>query len=230
MDFSIQQIYAMFAMLTASAVAGLFFYCIGLRTGQTTGYEHGRKTAALHWRKLLKVKQESNDELRAELATRHGELFALRQNIKSEAFDHAKTVDYLQRQFASAPFNEDDRDVLSAVHGKLLLAANTFDALDSPDQARFSRDLQAKVGDIINRITAAQATDVKHPDSELIDWLENDASVDFDLERCTISFVASPGSEIGITNIRDLLKTAKFDSESMAFDQILLEAEQETAA
>lgn len=98
MELTTPLINGFFAMLTAAALAGLIFYCIGLRTGRGAGYELGRETSAKHWRKLLQAKRESNDDLREQLDRRSRELMALRDNFQAEADDHARFSRHLQAQ------------------------------------------------------------------------------------------------------------------------------------
>lgn len=174
--FTTAQIYSIFAALSCAALAGFIFYCIGLRTGKAAGYELGRETSANHWRKLLDAKRIKLEEVSTTAGNRLRELLTLRNNIKAEAEDHAKVErGLLNRLAAAAPLSDEDHAVLLAVGAKLELAAGTFAGLGSHDQARFSRHLQAQVLDIADRIKKAQANTQPHPDSELIDWLNDNA-------------------------------------------------------
>lgn len=223
-----------FAMLTVAALAGLLFYCIGLRSGRGAGFELSRESAAKHWRKLLEAKRESNADLREQLDRRSRELMTLRDNIKAESDDHAKVErGLLQRLAAAAPLSDEDLAVLLAVASKLELAADTFAGLNSPDHARFSRHLQAQVQDMAARIKKAQANTQPHPDSELIEWLDENATVHFDLETAELRFQAFPNDWVPfVDDLRTLLRKAKADSEDL--DQhgaeVLRLAAQEAAA
>lgn len=217
MDFTTQQLYAVFAMITTSALAALIFYCLGMRTGKGAGFEQGRETAAARWRKLLDSKKAKNDELHEQLQARTREAMTLRENIRAEGADHAQVErGLLQRLAAAAPLSDEDLAVLLAVAGKLELAASTFSGLNSPDHARFSRHLQAQVLDMASRIKKAQATTQPHPDSELIDWLDEDATVHFDLETAELRFQAFPTDWLPfVDDLRSLLRQAKADSDAI---------------
>ncbi len=176
MELTTQQLYALFAMLSTSALAALIFYCIGLRTGKAAGYEQGRETSANHWRKLLDSKRIKLEEATTNAGNRLRELLTLRENIKAEAEDHAKVErGLLNRLAAAAPLSDEDHAVLLAVGAKLELAADTFAGIGAPDHARFSRHLQAQVLDMADRIKKAQANTQPHPDTELIEWLNDHA-------------------------------------------------------
>lgn len=174
--FTTPQIYGIFAALSCAALAGFVFYCIGLRTGKAAGYEQGRETSANHWRKLLDAKRIKLEEVSTTAGNRLRELLTLRNNIKAEAEDHAKVErGLLNRLAAAAPLGDEDHAVLIATGAKLELAAGTFAGLGSHEHARFSRHLMAQVLDIADRIKKAQANTQPHPDSELIEWLNNHA-------------------------------------------------------
>lgn len=182
------QIYGLFAMLTAALIAGIIFYCIGLRTGQAAGYELGRETSGRYWRKLLKAKTAVVEDLATTADIRLRELLTQRDNLKAEAADHAQVErGLLQRLAAAAPLSDEDLAVLLAVANKLDLAADTFAGLNSHDHARFSRQLQAQVLDMLDRLKLAQANTKPHPDSELIEWLnENGVHYDPDMSLVQI--------------------------------------------
>ena len=233
MELTTPQIYAIFAMLTTSALAALVFYSIGLRTGRGAGYELGRESATTHWRKLLDAKRDSNAELREQLDRRGREAMTLRDNIKAEAAEHAKAEHLLlQRLAAAAPLSEEDLAVLLAVAEKLGLAADTFADLSSHDHARFSRHLQAQVLDIAARVKHAQANAQPHPDSELLDWLDENALVHFDPETAELRFPTYHPEESGYDTLRDLLREAIANNETIARNhgELLQAAAQEAAA
>jgi hypothetical protein len=217
MELTTQQLYALFAMLSTSALAAFIFYCIGLRTGKAAGYEQGRETSANHWRKLLESKRIKLEEATTNAGNRLRELLTLRENIKAEAEDHAKVErDLLNRLAAAAPLSDEDHAVMLAVGAKLELAADTLAGINAPDHARFSRHLQAQVLDIAERIKKAQANTQPHPDSELIDWLDENATVHFDLETAELRFQAFPTNWLPfVDDLRTLLRQAKADSDGI---------------
>uniref|UniRef100_A4XZH1 Uncharacterized protein n=1 Tax=Ectopseudomonas mendocina (strain ymp) TaxID=399739 RepID=A4XZH1_ECTM1 len=220
MELTTPQIYGIFAALSCAAIAGLIFYCIGLRSGKATGYEQGHNVAKNYWRKIVGNVRADLGEARDLLDARTREMAALRQSIEQETADHGKVErDLLNRLAAAAPLSDEDHAVLIAVVAKLELAADTFAGLNSPDHARFSRHLQAQVLDIADRIKKAQANTQPHPDSELIEWLEASAEVSFDLEQARITFgydLTQPHPIVD--DIRSVVRHAMEQSERQGFD------------
>lgn len=214
--FTTAQIYSIFAALSCAAIAGLIFYCIGLRTGKAAGYEQGRETSANHWRKLLDAKRIKLEEVSTTAGNRLRELLTLRENIKAEAEDHAKVErDLLNRLAAAAPLGDEDHAVLIATGAKLELAAGTFAGLGSHEHARFSRHLMAQVLDIADRIKKAQANTQPHPDTELIEWLDENATVHFDLETAELRFQAFAEHHPLVDDLRTMLRQAMADSDDI---------------
>lgn len=174
--FTTAQIYGIFAALSCAAIAGFIFYCIGLRTGRDAGEKQGKEQARAACEELLQHHIAEVEDLRTQLDARTREAMALRNNIKAEAEDHAKVErGLLNRLAAAVPLSDEDHTVLLAVVAKLELAADTFAGLNAHDHARFSRHLQAQVLDMAERIKKSQANAQSHPDSELIDWLNDHA-------------------------------------------------------
>ena len=174
--FTTAQIYSIFAALSCAAIAGFIFYCIGLRAGRDAGEKQAKVQADVAYEGLLQASNQQEHHLRARLDARTREAKCLMENIKAEAEDHAKVErGLLNRLAAAAPLSDEDHAVLLAVGAKLELAADTFAGLGSHDHARFSRHLMAQVLDIADRIKKAQANTQPHPDSELIEWLNDHA-------------------------------------------------------
>ncbi|WP_395503071.1 hypothetical protein [Ectopseudomonas mendocina] len=176
MELTTPQIYGIFAALSCAAIAGFIFYCIGLRAGRDAGEKQGKEQARAACEELLQHRIAEAEDLRSQLDARTREAMTLRNNIKAEAEDHAKVErGLLNRLAAAAPLSNEDHAVLLAVGAKLELAADTFAGINSPDHARFSRHLMAQVLDIADRIKKAQANAQPHPDTELIEWLNDHA-------------------------------------------------------
>lgn len=179
MELTTPQIYGIFAALSCAAVAGFIFYCIGLRAGRDAGEKQGKEQARAACEEVLQHRIAEAEDLRSQLDARTREAMTLRNNIKAEAEDHAKVErGLLNRLAAAAPLSDEDHAVMLAVGAKLELAAGTFAGLGSHDHARLSRHLMAQVLDIADRIKKAQANAQPHPDSELIEWL-NDHTVHY---------------------------------------------------
>lgn len=218
MELTTPQIYGFFAMLTAAAIAGLIFYCIGMRTGRQAStdiieaLEQSKTNLGNTTAKLTAELIEVNRTLDA----RESALSKLRQSLIEEQRDHGEVErGLLNRLAAVCRLTTEDHAVLIAMAAKLGLAADTFAGLNAHDHAKSSRLFQAQALDMADRIQKALSNQQPHPDSELIDFLEEEATVDFDLEACTLRFFAAAGTEIGITSIRDLLRNASADSQAM---------------
>lgn len=197
------QIYALFAMLTTAAFAGIVFYCIGLRTGKAAGYEHGRTTAKEYWKDIVVSIRDDLHSARDLLDIRTRETASLRESMQ------LIERDLLQRLAAAAPLTEQDQAVLLATADKLMLASSTFAGLGSHDHARFSCHLMAQVLDIADRIKKAQANAQPHPDSELIDWLEQNAGISLDCRTATLYFDCDPAELNPVTNtLREIVRHA----------------------
>ena len=176
MELTTPQIYGIFAALSCAAIAGFIFYCIGLRAGRDAGEKQAKEQARAACEELLQHRIAEAEDLRSQLDARTREAMTLRNNIKAEAEDHAKVErGLLNRLAAAAPLSDEDHAVMLAVGAKLELAAGTFAGLGSHDHARFSRHLVAQVLDIADRIKKAQANAQPHPDTELIEWLNDHA-------------------------------------------------------
>lgn len=222
------QIYGLFAMLTAAAFAGIVFYCIGLRTGRDAGETQAKEQARAACEELLQHRIAEAEDLRNQLDARTREAMTLRDNIKAESEDHAKVErGLLNRLAAAAPLSDEDHAVMLAAGAKLELAAGTFAGLGSHDHARFSRHLMAQVLDIADRIKKAQANAQPHPDSELIDWLEQTAGIGFDFETATLYFDCDPAELNPVTNtLREIVRHAMHQAEREDLDD---EAQEQAA-
>lgn len=209
MELTTPQIYGIFAALSCAAIAGFIFYCIGLRTGKGAGYELGRATAKDYWTKIVGHIRADLGEARDLLDIRTRDTASLR-----EAMQHIER-DLLQRLAAAAPLTEQDQAVLLAVADKLLLAGSTFAGIGAPDHARASSHLMAQVLDMTDRLKIAQANTKPHPDSELIDWLDENATLHFDLETAELRFQAFAEEHPITDDLRSLLRKAKADSDDI---------------
>lgn len=223
MELTNPQLYALFAIAISMIVLGGIAYCLGLKTGHAAGQEHMRATGLRDWKRRY---QQLHDDKQAQgldlaeakrlLDCQTRELATLRRNIQAEAEEHGKVeLGLLQRLAAATPLTDEDQATMEAIAAKLELAASTFAGLGSGDHARFARQLQQYALNMAQRLKAAQANTKPHPDTELIEWLESDATVDFDLETATLRFQSFPGSEAGISSVRALLRQAKADSEEI---------------
>lgn len=216
MELTTPQIYGIFAALSCAAIAGFIFYCIGLRTGRDAGEKQAKEQADVAYEGLLQASNQQEHYLRTRLDARTREAKCLMENIKAEAEDHAKVErGLLNRLAAAAPLSDEDHAVMLAVGAKLELAASTFAGMGAHDHARFSRHLMAQVLDIADRIKKAQANAQPHPDTDLLDWLDVNALVNFDLETAELRFPAYHATEAGYDTLRDLLREAMANNEAI---------------
>lgn len=216
MELTNPQLYALFGAAIAVLILIGITYCAGLSTGKSAGYEQGRMAATNHWRSIYTETRDERLEALDKLDKSLREAVALRRKIQAEADEHAELErGLLQRLAAAAPLSDEDQTTLQAIAAKLELAADTFAGIGVGDHARFARQLAQHALNMAQRLHAAAANTLPHPDSELIDWLEEEATVDFDLETATLRFLCPPGSELGVSSTRALLRQAKADSEQI---------------
>lgn len=216
MELTNPQLYALFGAAIAVLILIGITYCAGLKTGKGAGYEQGREAATDHWRRIYTATRDERLDALDKLDKSLRETVALRRKIQAEADDHAEVErGLLQRLAAAAPFNDEDQATLQAIAAKLELAADTFAGIGVGDHARFARQLAQHALNMAQRLQAAAANTLPHPDSELIEWLDKEATLNFDLESATLRFFCPPGSEINTYTIRTLLRQAKADSEQI---------------
>lgn len=205
--FTTAQIYSIFAALSCAAFSGILFYCLGLRTGNAAGYELGRATAKDYWSKIIGHVRADLGEARDLLDARTREMAALRQSIEQETVDRAEVErDLLNRLAAATPLAAGDHATLLNAAGKLQLAASTFAGIGAHDHAHTCSNLKSQVLEMAAR--AAQANTKPHPDSELIEWL-NDHAVHYipDMSLVQIEMPTTPLATSWPPHIREMLRT-----------------------
>lgn len=198
------QIYGLFAMLTVAAVAGLIFYCIGLRTGRAAGFELGRATSNAYWKKIVGDMRSNLGEARDLLDARTREMATLRQCIEQETADHATAMaklkqqmhfaendregvihdltEELLRQYANRLTNEDWLNLKLAAK-QLGIAANTFTRSGS-NKTNQAAQAYACITALAERVKTildqppctAQMCEHGITDSDIIEWLNNNAA------------------------------------------------------
>lgn len=204
------QIYCLFAMLTVAAIAGLIFYCIGLRTGRQASaniieaLEESRTNLAT----FLASATAELIEVKRTLDAREGALSKLRQSLIEEQRDHGEVErGLLNRLAAVCRLTTEDHAVLVAMAAKLGLAADTFAGFNAHDHAKASRLFQAQALDMADRIQKALANQQPHPDTEIIEWLNTNGDYWGEHDHATLRFdVHSP--EEGFEHLRDVLTLA----------------------
>lgn len=160
MELTTPQIYGFFAMLTAAAVAGLIFYCIGLRTGRQASASiiEALEQSKTNLGNTLADRTADLIEVKRTLDTREGALSKLRQSLIDEQRDHGEVERGLLNRLAAArPLSDEDQAVLIATAEKLGLAADTFAGLNAHDHAKAARLFQAQTLDMAARIKKAIA-------------------------------------------------------------------------
>lgn len=241
--FTTAQIYSIFAALSCAAVAGFIFYCIGLRTGKAAGYEQGHNVAKHYWRKIVGNVRADLGEARDLLDARTREMAALRQSIEQETADHAATLAKLREHMHFAENDRENviRDLLADLQEEsskrltsddwltLKLAAKQLGiaahqvARSGTSKTNQAALAQAQINALAERVKAILDQPPRLceydyqgiTDTDLIEWLDREATVDFDLETCTLRFASYPAGETGIEHVRDLLTKAKTDSDDI---------------
>lgn len=206
MQLTTHQIYALFAITVAVVVLIGITYVAGLRTGRSTGFEQGRTTAANYWRKLLKAKRLANEDIEAQLGRASRQLSAAQCRIE-------EMIAY------PTPLTAADVDTLREAMKLLTLTNPMLAAIDCDRLSRTGQAALANIHNLVERISQAMERDRRHPDAILLDWLEEHASVEFDLENATLRFLSSPGTEIGVESVRELMREAKAESEAIEHSQ-----------
>lgn len=208
MELTTQQIYALFGIGLAVVILIGITYCTAFKTGHSSGWQEGRQAGTNYWRPLFQEKRDERLEALDLLDKRERELATLRRNIQAEADDHAEVErGLLQRLAAAAPFNDEDQATLQAIAAKLELAADTFAGIGVGDHARFARQLAQHALNMAERLRAAAANTLPHPDSELIDWLDKHGTYRGDEETAEVRFPVATHNE-GFSHLRDIVRLA----------------------
>lgn len=241
--FTTAQVYGIFAALSCAAFSGILFYCLGLRNGNAAGYELGRSTAKTYWINRISHIRSDLGEARDLLDARTREMAALRQSIEQETADHAATVAKLREHMHFTENDRENviRDLLAALQEEstkrltsddwltLKLAAKQLGiaahqiARSGTSKTNQAALAQSQVNTLAERVKAILDQPPRLceydyqgiTDTDLIEWLDREATVDFDLETCTLRFASYPAGEAGINHVRELLTKAKTDSDDI---------------
>ncbi|WP_330114895.1 hypothetical protein SA496_01105 [Pseudomonas sp. JS3066] len=211
-----QLIYVLFAALViALALAGIA-YCVGLKTGQGAGFEQGRTTATDYWKPFCRNLRKDLINVEAQLDCRSREIRALRLNIEQETSDHQAVERALREELNAArayALTWDDQQTLIKAVRQLGLAAQQFARSGSTktNHAALHRDALSALA---AKVQAAIDGGAVHPDTELIEWLDREATFWADHETGEIRFLfaASPN---GHEHLRDVLQMAKQQAEEI---------------
>lgn len=222
MELSTTQLIAAAVIIAFTLIALGMALWIGHRAGNAKGYSTGHADGVDFWHPLFQRESRERDEARRLLDCRNREITALRANIRIEADDNAAVIRELHERLASVePLTEEDRATLHGIAGKLTLAAGTFAGMRAHDHARLARAFASYATDLANRPATAQH---RHPDTELIEWLDREATVHTELEYGELRFLLA-GKPEGYNHIRDLLRDAMEQSTEIEQNhQVTLEA------
>lgn len=212
MELSTTQLIAAAVIIAFTLIALGMALWIGHRAGNAKGYSTGHADGVDFWHPLFQRESRERDEAQRLLDCRTRELMALRANVRIEGDEHTATVRDLHRRLASAGgISEEDRATLQAVAEKLLLAANTWAGLRAHDQAQAARIFSAYVAELAERCPSALQD---HPDTDLIEWLDREASFNADFECAELRFMVTTNPE-GHTHIRDVIRRAMRQAEEI---------------
>ncbi|OWP50247.1 hypothetical protein [Pseudomonas nitroreducens] len=212
MELSTTQLTAVAVIVIFALIALGMALWIGHRAGNAKGYSAGYAAGVDYWHPRFQRESRERDEAQRLLDCRTRELLALRANVRIEGDEHTATVRDLLRQLASAGgISEEDRATLQAVAEKLLLAANTWAGLRANDQAQAARIFSAYVAELAQRCPSPLQD---HPDTELIEWLDREASFNADFECAELRFMVTTNPE-GHAHIRDVIRRAMHQAEEI---------------
>lgn len=212
MELSTTQLIAAAVIVVFALIALGMALWIGHHAGNARGYELGRTTATNYLRPLLDQRRDERDEAQRLLDCRTRELMALRANFRIEGDEHTATVrDLLRRLAGAGGISEEDRATLQAVAEKLSLAANTWAGLRANDHAQAARIFSAYVSELAERSPSAPH---EHPDTELIEWLDREASFNADFECAELRFMVTTNPE-GHPHVRDVIRRAMNQAEEI---------------
>lgn len=205
MELTTTQIIAGAIILAFIAIVAATAYWSGRHNGLGEGYSAGRTDASNYWRPLFQQKRGERDETQRLLDCRTRELAALRANIQAEANDHAAVTADLRRRLANTTtLTAEDRAILQGIAAKLTLAADTWSGLRANDHANAARAFANYAAELAARAGLEQH---EHPDTELIEWLDREATAHVELEHGELRFMLA-GKPAGYNHLRDLLRDA----------------------
>lgn len=203
MQLTTPQLYALAVMAGLIVALIGISYVSGLRTGRKAGLEFGSATAANHWSKLLQDKSRARDDAAAELARCSRRLTATQLRLEELAG-------------YPTPLTALDVEMLQESMKLLKLTNPLLEGIKCDSLYRTGTAIQKHIHGLIQRINQAHERDRNHPDLALLDWLEEHATVDFDLETATLRFDCRPGTEAGVESVRALISQAKAESDQGA--------------
>lgn len=212
MELSTTQIIAAVVILAFMAVTVCLAYWAGHTEGSKGEYQHGRIQRGIELQaERLRIEEELAETQRL-LDCRNREIRTLRDNIRIEADDNAAVIRELHDRLTSTqPLTEEDRATLHGIAAKLTIAANTFAGVRAHDHARLARSFAAYATEMANRPAPALQ---RHPDTELIEWLDREASFNADFECAELRFMVTTSPE-GHDHIRDVIRRAMNQAEEI---------------
>ncbi|GBL59218.1 hypothetical protein PCLA_13f0064 [Pseudomonas citronellolis] len=201
MELTTTQIIAGAIILAFIAIVAAIAYW----SGNYNRWGEGYSAASNYWRPLFQQQRDEREETQRLLDCRTREIAALRANIQIEADDHAAVVRDLHRRLANTTtLTAEDRALLQGIAAKLTLAADTWSGLRVNDHAAAARAYADYATELAARAGLEQH---EHPDTELIEWLDREATAHTELEYGELRFMLA-GKTDGYSHIRDLLRDA----------------------
>lgn len=212
------------ALLLAAAYAG------GNRQGRllaaaaeyTNGYEAGKEEQT----KLMATLREHIGQLNSQLAlmsttlahTKEG--YELSQKHLNGALEYCAALQDEAELLMARALNDDD---LTHLHKALALLSSEAKRIQKTGSNKVNR-AQLVHQHLASLHSRASASDWRHPDTELIEWLDRAATVHTELEYAELRFLLA-GKPEGYDHIRDMLRHAmEQDAEIEQNHQAALEA------
>ncbi|AYF88646.1 hypothetical protein D6Z43_16380 [Pseudomonas sp. DY-1] len=217
MELTTEQIYALAVILLVMTALIAAAYCTGLKTGKSAGFEQGRTTATKYWKPFCRNLRKDLLNVEAQLDSRNREARALRLNIEQETSDHKAVERALREELTEArayALTWDDQQTLIKATRQLGLAAQQFARSGSSknNSAAIHRDALSALA---AKVQAAIDSGHVHPDTELIEWLDREATVYGHGEEYVQMHFQLAADPTGYSHIRDVLKLAKQQSEEI---------------
>ena len=196
------QIIAALAIITLIGLAVWAYR--SAQKAQAQGYDLGYDDAKRGHELRLNALQEEAASLALAVANQHTAHRLERDAIIQDA--DARIAIYAR---SANPFNEQDRITLQAAANQLDVAANTYSGLQAGDQVRFARQMQQRLLALVGRLDATlQASDGNVTDSDLIEWLDQQATYWADNNECGELRFPIDSKVEGYNHIREILRDA----------------------
>lgn len=168
-----QQTYALFAIVVCLIILIGITYCAGLKTGSRAAEQKATTKAEEHAANYAVMHADLRNSYATSIEQHQAQLDEVIQDADKRIATYARRAN---------PFTEEDRITLQALANQLDTAGNTYAGLGAIDQVRFARQMQQRALNLAERLhitlkqAAADGPLPEHQDTQLIEWLNNNAA------------------------------------------------------